>query len=142
MSPNPEMRIGDSEREAAVSALGEHYASGRLTKEEYDERSSKAYAARTSSDLWPLFNDLPGPQAPASDRRRPRFTPTVQSGRGHPGWWFGAWMAPVLLVVIVLAIVQHLPLLLLLVFGFFLWRRTSRHWSGNRHWSRDYTHHR
>ena len=35
----PELRIGDDDREAAVTALGEHYAAGRLTKEEYDERA-------------------------------------------------------------------------------------------------------
>ena len=38
-SQGPELRIGDAEREATISALGEHYAAGRLTKEEYDERS-------------------------------------------------------------------------------------------------------
>ena len=58
------MRIGDAEREAAVTALGEHYAAGRLTLEEYDERTSRAYAARTLADLWPLFRDLPGRHGP------------------------------------------------------------------------------
>jgi hypothetical protein len=53
------MRIGNAEREAAVRALGEHYAQGRLDHEEYDERTTAAYAARTSDDLVPLFEDLP-----------------------------------------------------------------------------------
>jgi hypothetical protein len=43
--PTSEMRIGDAEREAAVTALGEHFAAGRLTKEEYDERSGRAWTA-------------------------------------------------------------------------------------------------
>ena len=75
----PELRIGDDDREAAVTALGEHYAAGRLTKDEYDERAERAWEARTMSALTPLFADLPRPQAPA------RATPP-QPGRGHPGW--------------------------------------------------------
>ena len=59
------LRIGDAERESAVAALGEHYAQGRLAKEEYDERSDAAWSARTAADLAPLFADLPTPAAPA-----------------------------------------------------------------------------
>lgn len=84
MSPAPEPRIGDAERDAAIASLGEHYAAGRITKDEYDERSSLALRARTESDLKPLFVDLPrstgrsglgAPRATGSrqDRARPRF---------------------------------------------------------------------
>ena len=59
-----ELRIGDRERDAAVTALGEHYVAGRLTKDEYDERSAVAWRARTNSDLAPLFVDLPALQLP------------------------------------------------------------------------------
>lgn len=58
------IRIADAEREAAVSTLSEHYAVGRLTREEYDERCEAAWAARTRAELRPLFTDLPGPQQP------------------------------------------------------------------------------
>ena len=68
----PEMRIGDAEREAAVQALGEHFAAGRLTKDEFDERSASAYAARTASALRPLFVDLPGPHPFAAAPRETR----------------------------------------------------------------------
>ncbi len=74
----PEVRIGDAEREQAVSSLGEHYLAGRLTKDEYDERASAAWAARTAAGLAPLFRDLPQvPQQPSvkavtSTRERPR----------------------------------------------------------------------
>ena len=64
-----ELRIGDADREAAVRALGEHYAAGRLTKEEFDERADPAWAAKTGSALQPLFADLP--RAQASHPRRP-----------------------------------------------------------------------
>jgi TM2 domain-containing membrane protein YozV len=57
-SPDP-VRIGNAERESAVRALGEHYAEGRLDHDEYEQRVSAAYAARTADDLTPLFKDLP-----------------------------------------------------------------------------------
>ncbi len=59
MSPTYEHRIGDAERDAAIASLGEHYAAGRITQEEFDERSDLALHARTESDLKPLFLDLP-----------------------------------------------------------------------------------
>jgi hypothetical protein len=61
-SPEPHLlRIGNAEREQAVQALGEHFAQGRLTPEEFDERMTAAYDARTASDLDRLFLDLPRP---------------------------------------------------------------------------------
>ena len=78
MNDQPELRIGDSEREAAVTALGEHYAAGRLTKEEYDERAGAAWAARTGSQLMPLFADLPRLVAPGRPTQ-----PAVR--QPHPG---------------------------------------------------------
>src|SRR4051794_41885231 len=81
MTPQPEIRIGDAEREAAVTALGEHYAAGRLTKEEFDERAGIAWTAKTNSTLWPLFADLPRPQAGP----RPTQAPSPGKARaGHP----------------------------------------------------------
>jgi len=78
-----EVRIGDSEREQAVSALGEHYLAGRLTKEEYDERAAAAWTAKTVSQLQPLFWDLPvAPQpAPQQPKQQQR---TRRRRRGFP----------------------------------------------------------
>ena len=133
----PELRIGDEEREAAVAALGEHYAAGRLTKEEYDERAERAFAARTRSQLLPLFADLPRPvEAPGAARReRP-----VGAGprRGHPGWWAGAWMAPVLAIVVALVILTHLPLFLLAVVAWIFFARMGRHWARDRGYRHGY----
>lgn len=55
-----ELRIGDSERGAAVERLQQFHAEGRLTDEELEERVAVALAAKTNSDLAPLFTDLPG----------------------------------------------------------------------------------
>ncbi len=59
MSDTPEVRIGTAERERALQLLGEHFAAGRLTLAEFEERSGKASAATTRSDLDALFTDLP-----------------------------------------------------------------------------------
>lgn len=68
------LRVGDAERQQAVSALGEHFAAGRLDQDEYDIRVQSAYASRTRVDLQGLFGDLPEP-AP--------FRPAAQQ---PPGW--------------------------------------------------------
>jgi TM2 domain-containing membrane protein YozV len=60
---SPKVRVGNAEREAAVRELGEAYAAGRLDAQEYEERTTAAYAARTVEDLAPLFADLPRDQA-------------------------------------------------------------------------------
>jgi uncharacterized membrane protein len=59
--PSPQ-RIGDAERDNAAELLREHMAQGRLTAEEFDERIDAALKARVTSDLDPLFRDLPGPR--------------------------------------------------------------------------------
>ncbi|MGH3859824.1 DUF1707 SHOCT-like domain-containing protein [Actinokineospora sp.] len=63
--PQPNMRIGDAEREDGLRALGEHMAAGRLSVDEYGDRSAKVATARTRGELLSLFTDLPDP--------RPRF---------------------------------------------------------------------
>jgi Domain of unknown function (DUF1707)/TM2 domain len=63
--PGPPIRIGNDERQAAAHALGDHYAQGRLEADEYEQRVSAAFTARTSADLDVLFADLPRPLAPA-----------------------------------------------------------------------------
>ena len=113
----PELRIGDSEREAAVAALGDHYAAGRLTKEEYDERAARAWEAKTRSALWPLFSDLP---RPGSERPR-QDGPRPGGYTGHPGSyprWRFAGLLPILVVFALIAVFTHfwlLPLVLVVL---------------------------
>ena len=59
MAAGNEMRVGDAEREAVAAELREHYASGRLTLDELNERVDKAFAATTRGDLNALMTDLP-----------------------------------------------------------------------------------
>jgi len=124
---NAQLRIGDAEREDAAAALGEHYASGRLSKEEYDERTSVVWEAKTLTTLQPLFADLPlphgplGPAAPAwSAGRRPQ--PDV----GAPWSWRIPWL-PILLVCIVLSAVFNAPIFLLAIAGWLLFAKGRHH---------------
>jgi hypothetical protein len=55
------LRIGDAERDAAAADLGEHYAAGRLTLDELNERLESVFAARTYGQLARVMADLPGP---------------------------------------------------------------------------------
>lgn len=54
-----EMRVGDADREATAAELREHYASGRLTLEELNQRLDQALAAKTRADLTACMRDLP-----------------------------------------------------------------------------------
>lgn len=57
------MRVGNAEREAIAEELREHYASGRLTLEELNERLEAAFAATTRADLGAVMRDLPSAQS-------------------------------------------------------------------------------
>jgi hypothetical protein len=59
MATTPELRIGDAEREATTGSLREHYAQGRLTLDELNERLGAGFAATTQSQLDRLTADLP-----------------------------------------------------------------------------------
>lgn len=121
MSPGPEIRIGDAERDAATKALGEHFATGRLTKEEYDERSDVALRARTGSELRALFVDLPSaPGRPAAARGRPRTA--------WPPPWSAVPLVPLLVTLAVLAAVSSGAWWLLFIFGWFFCCGPRRHW--------------
>jgi Domain of unknown function (DUF1707) len=133
----PELRIGDAEREAAVAALGEHYAAGRLTKDEYDERSAQAWEARTSSALWPLFAALPRPEAPRPTGPSGPSGYRSAGGRGQ-AWGRGrsfGWVLPLLLVLGVLTAITHLPLIVVGLVVWLLWSNLGRRRWSSRHWS-------
>ena len=71
MGELPAVRASDADRERTVALLREHAAVGRLTLEEFTERMSTAYLARTNDELETLARDLPASYAPTATRRRP-----------------------------------------------------------------------
>ncbi|SHI85028.1 protein of unknown function [Tessaracoccus bendigoensis DSM 12906] len=79
------MRIGDAEREAALSELQNHMAAGRLSPAEYNERMDKAFAARTETDLSALFYDLPGHgQPPVGQSPTPGYPDPYGLNQAYP----------------------------------------------------------
>jgi hypothetical protein len=53
------IRASDKERESVVDVLRDAYTEGRLTLDEFEDRTTAAYAARTWDDLRELTGDLP-----------------------------------------------------------------------------------
>jgi len=94
MASGYEMRVGDAEREAAAAELREHYASGRLTLDELNERVDKAFAAKTRGDLDALMRDLPSarPGMAGLGGQRPQG-PGIGAGSGWAGPGTG-WTGP------------------------------------------------
>lgn len=102
MASGYEMRVGDAEREATAAELREHYASGRLTLDELNDRVDKAFAAKTRGDLDALMRDLPSARPHVGGPRpgAPGFGPgagwTGPGGTGGPGTGQagGPWAGP------------------------------------------------
>ena len=58
-SPAGRVQASDADREHAVASLRDHFAEGRLTRAELDERLTTALSARTPAELQHLMADLP-----------------------------------------------------------------------------------
>ena len=89
MPSGPRIRASDADRDRVAAALQEHYAAGRLSREEFDQRVDAAMAARTLDDLDALLADLPHVdlrkyQLPDASLRRPPSTGTLPA-TGLPG---------------------------------------------------------
>lgn len=152
---NDRIRVSDADRERVAARLREHYAEGRLSAEEMDERISAALSAKTEGDLRHLLADLPEPgaaQVPQAGRnwagpawggprwvvhrRRPRVLPLllfaliVALVLPGAGWLFFAVFKLVLLFWLVAALVGVVAVARFR-------RRTRRYWKsgpGAAHW--------
>jgi len=86
---NERIRVSDADREQITGRLREHFAEGRLTRDELDERVTAALNAKTVGDLRRVMVDLPEPapvlagagplqaraHGPVYVRRGPRLLP-------------------------------------------------------------------
>jgi hypothetical protein len=86
--PDQDLRVSDAERAEVTDRLASHYGDGRLDKAEFDERVSRAMAAKTAADFRGLFDDLPG--QPGDTRNGTPKAP----GTPLPGSGYGATRRP------------------------------------------------
>jgi Domain of unknown function (DUF1707) len=95
---NEHIRTAEADRERVAERLREHYAQGRLSAEEFDERLTAALGATTFGDLRQTLTDLPeagtapggtqnaaGPGARRGGDPRGRH-PHGRPWPGRPGW--------------------------------------------------------
>jgi Domain of unknown function (DUF1707) len=106
MATGPDLRIGDADREAAAESLREHYAQGRLTLEEFNQRLDATFKATTQSQLNLLMRDLPRaarPSAPlpVTSAGRERAREDYQGGCGAHGRRARLGMFPVIIAAFV-----------------------------------------
>ncbi|MEV8375125.1 DUF1707 domain-containing protein [Kribbella sp. NPDC056861] len=148
------LRIGDAERDQAVSLLGEHFVAGRLTQDEFEERSDQATKARYADEVELLFADLPDTEtqlsqaawppgrAPWAQGRHPDRHPARYQrqgagrvARGGPPPRF-VWILPIMMVgLVVTSVVLTAPWLLWMMFWFAILSGPIRHrrWQGPGH---------
>ena len=83
--------ISDADRARFADVIGDAFAEGRLTHEEYEERLTTTMAARTVADLVPVLEGLPPAQAAAAMAPLVGISPIPPSG---PGAATTQWRAP------------------------------------------------
>ncbi len=79
-----DLRVSDADRDRAISDLSEHFQAGRLTADEFDERSGQALQARTGKELAALFTDLPPGGAAVTSLPPPGPAPAARVGMAAP----------------------------------------------------------
>ena len=68
------IRVSDADRDRVTAQLRDHFAAGRITSDELDERLSAALNAKTFGDLRHVMADLPEPvPAPPRPARPPQW---------------------------------------------------------------------
>jgi hypothetical protein len=129
----PEIRVSDADREQTVKLLERHHVDGRLTWEEFSERTEAAFRARTRQDLRRTLADLPPLEEPGP--------PAERRAASGPNWRSLLTPPVVIAALIALGVVLWVfgggpphrgffPLLPLLFWAFVLTRfvRPRRRW--------------
>lgn len=119
-----DMRVSDREREGVVDALRKHTGEGRLSIEEFEERTTEVMLSRTGAELRATLRDLPPLRMARSDARRWSLPPDVM------------WLAPAVVAAALIAIVGGPvwplwvvgPWLAWIVVASLMWAPWSRGW--------------
>ena len=117
-----QMKASDADRDAVLSDLSKHFQAGRLTGDEFEDRTGQALAARIWGELRDLMPDLPtspaGPHVPVTATtgappQRPLgrtvlvpiavlagigIVVAMSAGTGHARWGILWLVLPVLLI--------------------------------------------
>ena len=73
MTQTPDLLASDADRARVATQLREHYESGRLTLEEFQERLDETHRARTEAQLERVLRQLPSPRLPTVNPRDRRW---------------------------------------------------------------------
>ncbi len=94
---DPQIRVGDREREKVVTRLGQAFTQGYLSIAEYETRLSQAMQAQTAGVLNQALSDLPVTRIARGDPRR-RATRVAAARRGVQ-LHLAAYLAALLLMI-------------------------------------------
>jgi Domain of unknown function (DUF1707) len=81
VATRPDLRVGDAERDTTATLLREHYAQGRLSTDELNERLDATFSATTQGQLAEITHDLPRLTTAAPQRQPPAPVPHHHHGR-------------------------------------------------------------
>jgi hypothetical protein len=138
-----DLRVSDADRDGALAALSGHYQDGRLTLDEFEERSGQALKSRTASELTGLFTDLP--TAPGVTAATGQAVAVPEAGPRRPVARVIATAAGIAALVIVVSVLARtglavhvggphrafgLPIPLLVILFIVLRIGASRRWRG------------
>ena len=93
-APESGQRASDADRDRVIEVLADATAAGRLTLEEYSERSGTALSARTQGELALLTTDIPAPAASVPVPAAEQITAVLGNESRK-----GAWVVPARLSV-------------------------------------------
>ena len=115
MTTDDGIRASDHDRESAVEILRDAYTAGRLNLDEFDERTTTAYAAKTWGDLRELTSDLPAEPKLGADLQIPAPTPKIVDAAApyqsrRPPF---IPLLPIALVWLVVAAASHAPAMII-----------------------------
>jgi len=105
---NEHIRVSDADRERVAERLREHFADGRLTSEELDERVAAALQAKTTGELRAVMADLPEP-VPAGPQPGPPPGPVPPPWAGRPvfGYRRRPRLLPLALLLLFVVLLMH-----------------------------------
>jgi Domain of unknown function (DUF1707) len=117
------IRISDADRDRVTARLRDHFAEGRLTSEELDERITATLNAKTYGDLRRVMADLPepefaGPFGPQGGPNGPGGQAVFPQWTGQPVYAYrrGPRLLPLALAALFFALVFPGSLLFAFVF--------------------------